>query len=93
MCLNTQCYLDKENFGRFSYDFNKNELFDLIYNQVFYFQQLCTLRIAYSLAISSHTAKYYVFKQYQDFLTMAPVFSLDLAKLAQNSRMPTLDLS
>ncbi|BBB22717.1 LamB/YcsF family protein [Abyssogena phaseoliformis symbiont OG214] len=52
-------YLDKENFGRLSYDLNKNELFDLIYNQVLHFQHLCTEHGAQLNYIKPHGALYH----------------------------------
>ncbi len=52
-------YPDKENFGRLSYDLNKNELFDLIYGQVLHFQELCTENGAQLNYIKPHGTLYH----------------------------------
>lgn len=59
-------YFDKENFGRLSHDLNKNELFDLIYNQVLHFQQLCTENSVQLSYIKLHGALYHdiIYKQF-----------------------------
>ncbi|MBW5291058.1 MAG: Lactam utilization protein LamB [Candidatus Ruthia sp. Asou_11_S2] len=67
-------YFDKENFGRLSHDLNKNELFDLIYNQVLHFQQLCTENSVQLNYIKPHGALYHDMTHKQSVLnTMCDV--------------------
>jgi UPF0271 protein len=67
-------YLDKKNFGRLSHDLSKNELFDLIYNQVLHFQQLCIENGAQLNHIKPHGALYHDMTHKQSVLnTMCDV--------------------
>jgi len=52
-------YADRDNFGRISHALSDDELFDLIYNQVFYFQKLCHENGAMLEYIKPHGALYH----------------------------------
>jgi UPF0271 protein len=63
-------YADQLNFGRVSHDLNDDELFDLIYDQVSYFQELCTQNGARLEYIKPHGALYHDMTQKQSVLSV-----------------------
>jgi len=63
-------YADQLNFGRVSHDLNDNELFDLIYDQVSHFQELCTQNGADLEYIKPHGALYHDMTHKQSVLNV-----------------------
>jgi len=61
-------YSDRSNFGRVSQNLNDEELFNLIYDQVSHFQELCTQNGAKLTYIKPHGAMYHDMMRHQTVL-------------------------